>query len=255
MIDIHSHILHGIDDGAKTPEDSMAMAQAAIQEGITTIVASPHHKNGNYDNYKTDILHHVQALNDLFQAHAIDLKVLPGQEVRIYGEVTEDITADEILPVNHTKYILIEFPRTSVPRYAAQLFYDMQVAGYIPVIVHPERNEVLMQDHEKMYEFVKRGALTQITAASLVGKFGKETQTFTHQLIQANLTHFLASDAHNTTSRGFCMQEAYAEIQKTYGADTYYMFMENAELLVDDMNVNRMEPSKIRKKKKFLGLF
>lgn len=158
------------------------------------------------------------------------------------------------MPVNYSKYILIEFPSSSVPHYAERLFYNMQVEGYTPVIVHPERNRELMRNHEKMFEFVRRGALTQITAGSVIGKFGKDVQTFTHQLIVANLTHLVASDAHNTTTRGFCLQEAYAEINKTYGIDTHYMFMENAHLLIDNMNLNRFEPSMI-KKKKFLGLF
>lgn len=254
MIDIHSHILPGIDDGAQTPEDSLAMAEAALANGIRTIVATPHHKNGAFDNYKTDIEAHVTHLNDLFVAHELPLTVLPGQEVRVYGEVLEDLTDNEILPVNYSKYILIEFPSSSVPHYAERLFYNMQVEGYTPVIVHPERNRELMRNHEKMFEFVRRGALTQITAGSVIGKFGKDVQTFTHQLIVANLTHLVASDAHNTTTRGFCLQEAYAEINKTYGIDTHYMFMENAHLLIDNMNLNRFEPSMI-KKKKFLGLF
>lgn len=255
MIDMHSHILHGIDDGAQAPEDSLAMAEAAIADGISTIVATPHHKNGAFDNYKSDIESYVANLNILFKAHDIALTVLPGQEVRVYGEILDDIANDEILTVNHSKYIMIEFPTSSVPRYANKLFYDIQLAGYTPVIVHPERNQVLLADHGKMYEFVRNGALTQITAGSVIGKFGKEVQEFTHQLIAANLTHLVATDAHNITTRGFNLQEAYAEISKKFGVDTHYMFIENAHLLIDDMNLNRFEPSMIKKKKKFLGLF
>ncbi|MEI3606615.1 CpsB/CapC family capsule biosynthesis tyrosine phosphatase [Pseudogracilibacillus sp. SE30717A] len=256
MIDIHSHILPGIDDGAKTEQDSLDMAKAAIEQGVTKIVASPHHKNRTYDNYKDDILTHVSVLNDLFQANGVPLEVIAGQEVRIYGEVMEDLERGEILPVNDSKYLLIEFPSDSVPHYTEQLLYDIQLAGIKPVIVHPERNRELLQNHRRMYELVRNGALTQVTAASVVGKFGKQIEEFTHQLIEANLAHFIASDAHNTTTRGFCMQEAFEFVKKQYGVETYYMFVENGHLLVENMNVNRVEPTQIQtKRRKLFGLF
>lgn len=255
MIDIHSHILPGIDDGAQTEEDSIAMAKAAIQNGIDTIVATPHHKNRTYDNVKADIIQHVTILNQLFEANGLDLQVLAGQEVRIYGEIVEDIEKGEILPINNSKYILVEFPTDSVPHYTEQLFYDIQVAGYVPVIAHPERNRELLNNHTKMFELVRNGALTQVTAGSLLGAFGKQMQQFSHQLIASNLTHIIASDAHNTTSRTFNLHEAYEVIKSKYGVETYYMFVENAHLLLDNMNLNKYEPQTIQVKKKFLGLF
>lgn len=255
MIDIHSHILPGIDDGAKTEEDSLAMAREAVLNGITTIVASPHHKNRTYENYKTDIMNHVSILNDLFAAHQLPLDVIAGQEVRIYGEILEDLEKGEILPVNQSKYILIEFPSDNVPHYTERLFYDMQVAGYIPVIVHPERNRELLTNHTKMYELIRNGALSQVTAGSVNGTFGKTIQAFTHQLIAANLTHLIATDAHNTTTRAFNLHEAYEAVKQQYGVETYYMFQENAHLLIDNMNLNRFEPKQTKKKKKLFGLF
>lgn len=256
MIDIHSHILPGIDDGAQTENDSIDMAKVAVEEGITHIVATPHHKNRTYDNYRTDIIKHVSVLNDLFAENNLPLTVLPGQEIRIYGEINEDFEAGELLTANETKYMLIEFPSDSVPQYAEQLFYDMQLAGHIPVIVHPERNRELLTDPNRMYELIRGGALSQVTAASVVGKFGKQIEAFSHQLIESNLTHFVASDAHNTTSRGFHLQAAYQTIKETHGLDYYYMLHENSQLLVDNANVNRMEPMHVQKKrKKLFGLF
>src|SRR5699024_4196574 len=127
MIDIHSHILPGVDDGAQTEEDSIAMAKVAIEEGIHTIVASPHHKNRTYDNERADIEKNVSILNDLFAANNLALTVLPGQEVRIYGEILEDWEKGDILPINHSKYLFIEFPSDSVPHYTEKLFYDIQL--------------------------------------------------------------------------------------------------------------------------------
>lgn len=254
MIDIHSHILPGIDDGAQTEADSLKMARAAVKEGITTIVATPHHRNGKFDNERNNIIRWVETLNELIISEGIPLTVLPGQETRINGDMIPELENNIILPINNTKYVFVEFPSAHVPRYTSQMLFDIQVAGYIPVIVHPERNQELIEHPNRLYEFVKKGALTQVTAASVVGKFGKNIQKFSRQIIESNLAHFIASDAHNTTTRGFVMNEAFQLIQNDYGDDYVYMFLENSELLIDNKNVNRVEPSNI-KRKKFLGLF
>ena len=254
MIDIHSHILPGIDDGAKTEADSIAMARAAVEEGIHTMIATPHHKNGSFDNIRNNILTYTDILNALFIQEEIPLTLLAGQETRINGDMIQDLENGELLPLNNSRYLFVELPDDSVPRYTKQMLFDIQVAGFIPVIVHPERNIELMEHPNKLYDFVRTGALTQITAGSVLGKFGKNIQKFTHQLIDANLTHFIASDTHNTTSRKLWMKEAFQEVKDVYGIDTYYMFVENSQLLIDGMNVNRSEPSMVRKKK-FLGLF
>lgn len=256
MIDIHSHILPGIDDGAKTENDSLLMAKAAVEQGIQTIVASPHHKNRRYENTKDNIIKHVSVLNELFASENIPLHVIPGQELRINGDILDDVKKGEILTVNKTKYLLIEFASDSVPQYAEQMFYDLQVEGITPVIVHPERNRELLENPRLLYDLVLKGALTQVTAASVVGKFGKIIGDFAHQLIEANLTHFIASDAHNTTTRGFFLREAYDMINDMYGLDIYYMFLENSQLMVEGHNVNRYEPSMVcKKRKKLFGLF
>jgi protein-tyrosine phosphatase len=255
MIDIHSHILPGIDDGANTIYDSIDMAKQAVTEGIHTIIATPHHRNGKYDNVKSDILPLVKEVNDRFKEEQINLEVLPGQECRIYGEILEDYQKGDILPLNQvSQYLFIEFPSSSVPRYAEKLLYDIQVAGLTPIIVHPERNAELIERPEKLYKLVQGGAATQLTASSLTGYFGKNIQKFSQQMIQANLTHFIASDAHNIHNRTFKMEEAMDYIEKKYGIDMVYYFTENAELLIDGKNIYKEIPELI-KKKKFLGIF
>lgn len=255
MIDIHSHILPGLDDGAKTVQDSIDMANKAVSEGIHTIIATPHHRNGKYDNLKSDILPLVSELNETFAQENINLNVLPGQECRIFGEILEDYEKGEILTLNKdSQYLFIEFPSSSVPRYAERLLYDIQVKGLTPVIVHPERNAELIERPDKLYKLVKNGAATQVTASSLTGYFGKNIQKFSQQMIQANLTHFIASDAHNIHNRTFKMEEAMDYIEKKYGIDMVYYFTENAEMLVDGKTIYKEIPELI-KKKKFLGIF
>ncbi|HEO8419434.1 TPA: hypothetical protein VBX77_001403 [Yersinia enterocolitica] len=254
MIDIHCHILPGVDDGAATIEDSVAMANAAVKEGITTIIATPHHKNNQFSNSKSSILTKVNDLNTVLKQENIPLTILPGQEVRIYGEVLEDYYKEKILTLNHTKYLFIEFPSSSVPRYAERLLYELQTEGIIPIIVHPERNKELQEKPELLYQFVKNGALTQVTASSVAGYFGKNVKKFSEQLIEHNLTHFLASDAHNITSRSFKMMEGLDVVEENFGVDYVYLFKENAELLLEDKNVIKEVPERIQRKK-FLGIF
>ncbi|MCM3586968.1 tyrosine protein phosphatase [Mesobacillus maritimus] len=254
MIDIHCHILPGMDDGAQTVHDSLEMANLAVQEGITTIIATPHHKNGRYENPKELILNRVEELNRHFQQENISLKVLPGQETAINGDMMEDYEQSQIMTLNGTQYVFVEFPSSHVPRYAEKMLFDLQLKGLIPIIVHPERNAEIIERPEKLYNFVNKGSLAQVTAGSVCGKFGKKIKSFSEQLIEANLVHFVASDAHNVTSRAFHLGQAYDLIEKQYGVDQVYLFTENAQLLAEDMNVYKEIPQRV-KKKKFLGIF
>ncbi|MGE7759118.1 tyrosine-protein phosphatase [Peribacillus sp. NPDC097895] len=255
MIDIHSHILPGVDDGAKHITESLAMAKLAVSEGIQTIIATPHHKNGSFENDKFDIIEKVTELNEALKAESIDLEVLPGQETRIYGDLLLDYQEEKILTLNDGgRYVFIELPSDHVPAYTERLIYEIQLKGLAPIIVHPERNQELLESPNHLYQLVKHGALTQITAKSIVGGFGKKTKKFALQLIEKNLTHYIASDAHNTKSRAFHMSQAFTEIEHKYGVDMRYLFMDNAEHLVQGKQVYKEMPQKIESRK-FLGIF
>ncbi|MCT8140341.1 tyrosine protein phosphatase [Anaerobacillus sp. CMMVII] len=256
MIDIHCHILPAVDDGAKDKEMTLAMAEKAVEEGITTIFATPHHGNGAFDNLKTSILDQVQELNELLAVSNIPLKVLPGQEPRIFGEMVESYRDGELLTLNNQdKYILVEFPSNHIPRYTNKLFFDLQQQGLTPIIVHPERNSELIENQELVYKLVQDGALTQVTAGSVTGRFGKKIQEFSIDLINHNLAHFLASDAHNTTNRSFHLREAYEKVEQECGSFYRYHLQENAELLVKGQHVYVEPPERIVKRKKFFGIF
>lgn len=255
MIDLHCHILPNLDDGAKTVQEAIQMAKAAVDEGITKIVATPHDKNGQYENSKTTILESVSNFNRQLQDINLPLEILPGQEIRLHGELLEDYKNSKLLTINDGgKYVLIEFSSNHVPTYAEQLLFDIQLNGLLPVIVHPERNQQIVESPEILFQFIKNGALSQVTASSVAGNFGKKLQRFSLQLIEHHMAHIIASDAHNLTGRAFRMKEAFRVIDNEFGEDVSYLFMENAELVVSGMHVYKQAPERI-KKKKFLGLF
>ncbi|AQS52651.1 Tyrosine-protein phosphatase YwqE [Jeotgalibaca dankookensis] len=256
MIDIHCHILPGIDDGARSMEDSLAMAELAVAEGITHILATPHHKNGKFENNKKDIVNLVQKLQKELDDHKINLTVYPGQEVRLYGELIEDINKDSILFTDEgNTYLLIEFPTMSIPHYTEPLFFQLMQAQIIPVIVHPERNQAIIEEPEILKNLIEKGALAQVTASSYVGVFGKEIAKLSSQLIEANLVHVLASDAHNTRGRAFHMEEAFEKMAIEFGQGKVDQFKENAKNIINGDLFSPPNPSEIKKKKKFFGLF
>lgn len=254
MIDIHCHILPGLDDGAETMNDSIAMAKLAVRNGIHQVVATPHHKTSKYDNSKATVVERVKELNLTLQKLQIPLEVLLGQEVRVYGDLIEDYINDQIVTVNLHNYVLIEFPSNHVPSYTERLFYNMQMNGLTPIIAHPERNSQIVEQPDKLFHLIEKGALSQVTASSLTGDFGKKIQKFSFQLIEANLTHFIATDAHNITTRPFNLAEAYDVIEKNYGIDYVDLFIENAELMTVGKMIYREDPKRMKRKKIF-GIF
>lgn len=255
MIDIHCHILPYIDDGAKHMEESIEMARAAISEGIHTIIATPHHWNGACYNPKRDVLKAVKTLNERLETEEIPVTILPGQETRINGEMLEALKREELLPLNETSgYLFVELPSSHVPRYTKQLMFDLQLQGIKPIIVHPERNKEIIENPDLLFEIVRDGTLTQLTAGSIAGRFGKKIKKFSIQLIEANLAHFIASDAHNVNTRPFAMQEAFKVISNEFGTSYLYWFMENSQLILNEELVVGDIPEKVTTKK-FLGLF
>lgn len=256
MIDLHCHILPSVDDGPKNWEMSLEMAKLAVSEGITHILATPHHMNRHWMNPKSEVLSLVDELQGRIDKENIPLTIFPGQEVRLHGEILQSIKNDEICFIDEmNQYVLIEFPTSTVPDYADRLFYEMQSAGITPIIVHPERNHAILKDPTILYEFVSKDILAQVTAASYIGKFGREIEKLSHQLIEADLVHFLASDAHNVTSRKFYMKEAFQQLEKEFGKEKAQAFDQMTRDLVNGDTVLIPEPQKIKTKKRFFGLF
>lgn len=250
MIDLHCHILPGIDDGAKTLEDSLDMVRKAISQGITHLMCTPHHNNGKYFNPADQVIERVAALQQELDDRNLGLTLLEGQEVRITGTLLEDIARGEILFTDlDDTYILIEFPTGEVPAYTKQLFFNLLSQGHTPVIVHPERNAVFRKNPNDLIPFLEIGVLTQLTAPSIVGVFGKEIQKTAKQMLKHNMLHMVASDAHNLRHRNFYLKEAYEEIKKEQGQATVEAMQQMTKALVNGDPVTIPNFTEVKEKK------
>ncbi|MFF2497401.1 tyrosine-protein phosphatase [Peribacillus sp. NPDC058075] len=254
MIDIHCHILPGVDDGSADMKESLNMARKAAEAGITHIFATPHHLNEKYVNIKSDIIDRAGRLNESLQLENIPLTIHLGQEVRIHRDIFSSLEKEEILTLDDNgTFLLLELPSGRVPTYTQEVIYELLLKGIKPIIVHPERNKELIGNHKLLFELVQEGALTQITSGSIIGNFGKSIQSFSKKIIEHNLAHFIATDAHNIGSRGFTLQQAYETITKAYGIQCTFYFKENAEQLINGQSPVVEKP--VPFKKKILGIF
>lgn len=250
MLDLHCHILPGVDDGALTLDDSLAMAEKAISQGITHLMCTPHHNNGKYSNPANQVIEQVARLQQELDQRNLNLTLLEGQEVRITGTLLEDIAKGDILFTDlDDTYILLEFPTGEVPAYTEQLFFQLLSQGHTPVIVHPERNAVFRKDPNELIPFLEMGVLTQLTAPSIVGVFGKEIQKTAKQMLKNNMLYMVASDAHNLRQRGFYLKEACEIIRKEYGQSKVDEMMQMAKDLVNGDAVKKPQFTEIRERK------
>ncbi|MFT9486547.1 MAG: tyrosine-protein phosphatase [Tepidibacillus sp.] len=256
MIDIHSHILPGLDDGAKNVEESLLMVKEAIEDGIHTIVATPHHMNGIYHHEKADIIHQVDLLNQRIKEEGYDITILPGSEIHAYGEFVTDLKNDRLLTFNNNqKYVFVEFPYDRVPMGAEQLIFEIQVAGFVPIIPHPERNRDFRENPNKLYQLVKRGALTQLTASSLLGTFGANIQKFAEEIVEHHLSHMIATDSHGIGKRGEKLKEAYQTLYNQFGAQLVNDYQDNVKRVIEGKDIYVDMPYRIERKKGLFGFF
>ncbi|WP_018757168.1 tyrosine-protein phosphatase [Paenibacillus terrigena] len=253
MIDIHSHILPGIDDGSQSIEESIAMAKAAVAEGIKTIIATPHHANGRYDNEANDVQRRVLQLNQRLAIEDIPLKVLPGQEIRVYNQLIRDLEQRKVRTLDESSYMLIEFPTSKIPNDFSNLLHELRVLGITAIIAHPERNAEILKDLNVLEELIEQGALAQMTSHSLNGLFGAKIKDISLEMCERNLVHFIASDAHNLTKRGFELARAYETVSKQLGADYTIYYQDNAQAILEARDIQIWEP--VQKQKKWYAFW
>lgn len=213
MIDIHCHILPGIDDGATDLECALAMCRIAAADGIRKIVATPHINTTLTP--AGEITDRIAQLNDQLTAGGLPLEILAG------ADVSARIDPALLSPyaINGTNYILIEFPHTHLPRNAGEIVFQFTINGFRPIITHPERNPSILQDPRLLFALTDAGCLVQITASSLTGEFGLGIEECARYLVKKKVVHFLATDAHSPDYRRPVLSEALEKAGKLIGRE------------------------------------
>ncbi|MCB2306048.1 exopolysaccharide biosynthesis protein [Clostridium estertheticum] len=253
MIDIHSHILPGIDDGSKDMETSIKMLKMAEEKGTKTIVATPHYIRGRYENHYEKNFDLHQKVKLAAKNAGLKIEVLLGQEVMLDKYALNLCREKKIRGINESSYMLVEFPMDELPNDALDLIYELRVLGIKPIIAHPERYEYIIRSLPDINDFINEGCLFQINAGSLQGVFGKQVQKCAKLLVKEGLVNFIASDAHSINIRCPGLIEGVREAV-LLDKDIEKKVSSNLELMLIDKDIE-VSMEKIKKKKSIFQIF
>lgn len=201
MIDLHCHLVPGIDDGAPDLETSLAMARCAVEDGIEIVACTPHIFPGLYENTGPQIRAAVAALQAELDANGIALKLTTGADVQLCVDLVEGLRSGRILTLGDSRYFLFEPPHHTAPPRIEDTVFAAMAAGYHPIITHPERLHWIESHYETMVRIARAGAWMQLTSGSVTGRFGKRPLYWSERMLDEGLVHILASDGHNMRGR------------------------------------------------------
>jgi protein-tyrosine phosphatase len=217
VIDLHSHILPGVDDGATSLAQALDMAQMAVADGIQVMACTPHFMPGVYNNDARDIAYRVDQFSRELRANGVDLQVVLGADAHIRPDFIDALRAHQIPTLNGTRYVLFEPPHDIMPQRIDDLLHNILVAGFVPVLTHPERLRWIEKNYAMVQQLARDGVWMQVTAGSLTGRFGKRPHYWAQRMLAEGLVSILATDAHNTTSRPPLLSEAVAIAEAELG--------------------------------------
>ena len=251
---MHSHILPGIDDGSRTEKDSLELCRIAAADGIETLVCTPH-IDFRYVNKRTTIEAPFERLKEQVREAGIALKLVKGAEVHMAPDIIVKLREKELMTYDDIgRYLLLEFPFQQVITGAEEMVYKLRLSGVTPVIAHPERIGYFMDDPDRLFKLIRLGALGQVTGGSLMGQFGDKSQRVGFTMMDRNLVHVVASDAHDTSYRRPELAEVAQEVGRRYDeARARSMFFDTPRAIVAGEDLEPPEPIESpRRVKKFL---
>ncbi len=243
MIDLHSHILPFVDDGATSLEMALEMARMAVDDGIEVMACTPHFMPGTYDNSSENIRLRVQELNHELHTRNIELSLVTGSDAHIRPDFIDCLRNGEILTLHNSRYVLFEPPHNLMPQRMVELLFNMTMAGFVPILTHPERLKWIEQNYSVVQELAQNGVWMQITAGSLTGRFGKRPQYWAKRMLADGLVSILATDAHNTRSRPPVLSEGFEVAKSELGLDeALHLVVSRPECVLDNHPPERAEP-------------
>jgi len=253
MIDLHCHILPGLDDGAKSLEESLDMAKIAAGEGVTTVVATPHLFRWNLAI--EDIPSVEERRHELCEALAkngIPIDIKAGAEVHISHNLVEELrTNRRYLVINNSRYMFLEFPSSHIFPGVKKLIFDLMSEGITPIIAHPERNYGFVENPGLLYDLIEMGVLAQANGGSLTGLYGRGAAGAVVRFLTWNLIHFLASDGHHPKSIPPRLSEAVKRAEASVGKDeARHLVVDNPKAVLEDRQVPYLPSPKDPRKSK-----
>jgi protein-tyrosine phosphatase len=252
LIDFHSHILPGIDDGSENLQMSSNMIDISVDEGVEHICATPHFIFQECEIDREAYERRIDELKD--SCREKDVNILTGLELFIHPDLPSLYKDKKIWGINDTRYLLIELPMQEYPIYTEKLFYQLRLEGAIPIIAHPERNLKIGNNIELLVRLVEQGTLVQMNAGSLRGIYGKLIQKNAEKLLSMNLVHVLGSDGHNDARRPTKLVEGYNRV-KDMNKELHEWITENESLIIQGGYVELPEIRVVRKKKSVFDFF
>ncbi|GAB6155699.1 tyrosine protein phosphatase [Desulfosporosinus burensis] len=222
MIDIHSHILPGLDDGSDTMEETLGMVRQLYEAGFKTLIATPHVLEGNDSLSPEEILATTDQVRKQVAEAGIPVEILPGAENYIFPEMAKWVREGKLLTLGNTgKYLLVELPMLEIPQYTEQVFFELQVQGLTPVLAHPERNKGIVDEPGRLLEWANKGVLFQLNFRSLSGRYGPRSQELAEIMLQSNLIHFVGSDAHRASQKDSTYLKALQSLEEIVGEERF----------------------------------
>ena len=219
MYDLHSHLLPGIDDGSPDYETSLAMARAYVEQGVRCVACTPHILPGLYHNTGPQIREAVAGLRQRLDEAGIPLKLVSGADNHIVPDFVAGLKEGRLLTLGDTSYVLVEPPHHVAPARLEDLFFNILLGGYIPILTHPERLTWIESKYDLMVRFAENGVLMQITAGSITGRFGRRPRHWGQRMLAEGLVHILATNSHNMTSRPPDLAKGFREAERLVGAE------------------------------------
>jgi protein-tyrosine phosphatase len=252
FIDIHNHILPGIDDGASTMDEALEMLEIAKNDGICGIAATPHIMAGVYENTKESINDDLSKLKKRVEGIAL----YEGAEIRISMGLLKKVDNNELPLINNQNYILLEFPAYGLPPVTEleKIVSYLKMKEITPIVSHPERNVVMVNNHTIMERLMNYGAIFQATAMSITENIHINVKESTLKMIEKGLIHVVASDAHDSVNRKPVLSEAYLKILKLFGEDeAARLFVLNPSRIVRGQEVDYCQRD--NRKRSFINSF
>src|SRR5215471_10612594 len=243
MIDLHCHLLPGIDDGSDNLAMSLAMARMASSDGITTIACTPHILPGVYNNTGPQIRAAVAGLQQRISEAGIAITVVTGADVHIAPDLGIQLRQGRALTLNNSRYLLLEPPHHVLPPRLEDLIFGLQAAGYVPILTHPERLSWVEGHYDLIGRLVSSSVLMQITAGSVRGRFGRRPRYWAERMLDEGLCHLLATDAHNTEQRAPRMADARDLVAQRLGDDeAINLVLRRPQGILEDLSPAELPP-------------